>query len=305
MAIIDLHTHVYPGPRLHPQVLAARAMIRKKLIPLAHLRHDVQIFSRKLPPLINRWVDEVGVAVLSSGLILESSVQDHQESMQQNHVDRALVVAFPPLISNDFVLRTVKNDSRLIPAVTISPCLERVEEKIRSFHSQGVRFLKLHPLADGVAPSSGSYRQQIRVASDLGWNIVIHTGRIQTQFFKNPDFGDVVLFLPWLKEFTETRFIFAHMGIHDANKAVQLIEGFPNVSVLTSYQPQEAIVNAVRTLGSERCLYASDWPLLGDNMAVAIARIESARSQGQISELQAKQILGQNALRLLTAAGVP
>jgi predicted TIM-barrel fold metal-dependent hydrolase len=58
------------------------------------------------------------------------------------------------------------------------------------------------------------------------------------------------------------------------------------------------IGEAVRRLGPGKVLFGSDWPLVGQNMAVGIARVRDCVDTGTLGRDEAAQVLGLNAARL-------
>lgn len=60
------------------------------------------------------------------------------------------------------------------------------------------------------------------------------------------------------------------MNLHEPERAIGLAERFSNVLLDTSWQPGEVIAEACRRVGAAKILFASDWPLLGDNHRVGI-----------------------------------
>jgi predicted TIM-barrel fold metal-dependent hydrolase len=106
-------------------------------------------------------------------------------------------------------------------------------------------------------------------------------------------------FAQWFSGFRGIRFILAHLNFHEPEVAMALAEEHDNVSVGTSWQPSEAIGEAVRRLGAERVFFGSDWPIVGHNMEVGVARVRDCVTTGTLTEDEAALILGDNASKLL------
>jgi predicted TIM-barrel fold metal-dependent hydrolase len=81
--------------------------------------------------------------------------------------------------------------------------------------------------------------------------------------------------------------------------ALDIAVEFRNVWVDTAWQPAEIIAEAARVIGPERVLFASDWPFLGNNIAVGLQRIRDCVDAGLLRENEAELILGRNAAGLL------
>jgi predicted TIM-barrel fold metal-dependent hydrolase len=89
------------------------------------------------------------------------------------------------------------------------------------------------------------------------------------------------------------------MNYHDPLAALDLAEEHANVRVDTSWQPTEIIGEAVRRLGAEKVLFGTDWPLMGQNIAVGLARVRDCVATGMFTQADADLVLGGNAARLL------
>ena len=130
--------------------------------------------------------------------------------------------------------------------------------------------------------------------------MILHSGCIHNRiFYKDPNQGHPERFASWFEKFPATQFILAHMNFHLPQVAMDLAETYPNVHLDTSWQPAEIIGEAVRRVGSDRVLFGTDWPLVGDNMTVGLRRVRECVSAGTITAEDADRILGANAARLL------
>lgn len=153
---------------------------------------------------------------------------------------------------------------------------------------------------DGQGPESNHYRSLIPTAIDLGMPIILHTGCLHSHLiYKKPHLGHVQNFKPWFDDYRDARFILAHMNFHEPQIALDLCIEYPSLYVDTSWQPAEMIGEAVRRIGSERVLLGSDWPLVGDNMRIAIERVREALHMEVITSQDQENILYGNAKRLL------
>jgi predicted TIM-barrel fold metal-dependent hydrolase len=213
-----------------------------------------------------------------------------------------VVVAFPPVISNESVFQVCAGHPNLIPAVQVDKRAKDIPGSLQAAYDRGARLLKFHPLADGFEPDCESYRQQLEFASEHQMLILLHTGVIHARgVFPKPELGHVRRFLPWFEKYRHLTFVLAHLGFHESKEVLQAALQNKNTRVLTSWQPTEIIAQAVRELGVERVLYASDWPLFGENMRVGLARIRQAVVEGLLTQDEINQILGGNAQTLLQA----
>lgn len=313
--IIDFHVHAFPdaaqslagclpdplkGVLNHLPLDPFRRQARIWTRSLSHRFHQAQTYLRHLPDPLRDGLDEiVGLAPLPN-LLFESTVRDLLEEMEVNEVDRALLIADPEWSPNEFVLRSIESDPRLIAVVSVAPKDPNVARALESLVARGARALRIHPAADREEPESPHYRNLIGAATELGLPIILITGTEHPHLFLKGHAGtDAGRFAPWLTEFPGTRFVLAHMNGHQPDTAIDLALEHSNTYLDTSWQPVEVVGEAVRRMGAERILFATDWPILGDNLAVGLTRIRDGVSADLITAAQARRILGENASELL------
>jgi predicted TIM-barrel fold metal-dependent hydrolase len=308
--VIDSHAHAFPD-RLKPlapesvrfPLFELRKRARQWLKPLSSSLHKAQTALRHLPEPARRLLDELSGIVPLPTLIFESTAEDLAESLDRACVDRVLVIAHPPLATNEFVLEACAKDPRLLPVANIPASEPEPAAKLREYAERGAVALKIHPAADGEGPDSPRYAELLKTAEELGLPVIVHTGCIHTHLlYKDPEQGRAQAFEPWFKAHPELRFVLAHMNFHDPAVAMDLMETYPNVYADTSWQPAEVIGEAVRRVGADRVLFGTDWPIVGDNQSVGLERIRDCVESGLITEEQAGQIRGLNAAKLFKIA---
>jgi len=319
--IIDSHVHIFPDPLAHwyeegrtkvqpylplPHWSELRQLGRALMTGYTESLQSVQPMMRYLPESVRSTLDVVGTMGSLPGFLVESNVDDLKQRMQKNGVSQAVVVAHPPFAPNELVLKAAHQDPSLIPCVYIPTETNKPAQALkRLVEEEGARALKIHTAADGEAPSAPRYRALLKAAGDLGIPVIIHTGCVHTGFiYKKPELASVELFVPWFKNYPQQKFLLSHMNFHSPDQAIELCEKYPSLYVDTSWQPAEVIGEAVRRIGPERVLFASDWPIMGRNMDVAIRRINDAVSSGFIQQSDADLILGENAIQFFKLAAI-
>lgn len=277
-----------------------RKKIRDWYRPFAGWVHQFQPVMRHLPEPVRTRLDQVGGLAPLPTLLIESSAPDLLDEMDEAEVRYAVVVAHPPYAPSEFVLEVCALNSRLIPAVNIPPGTSRPGLMLKKFAEKGVKILKIHPAADGEGPDSARYRALLKTAADHGMIVILHTGCLYTHvLFKDPDQGHAERYSGWFEKYPQTQFVLAHMNFHDPHIALDLCEEYPNLFVDTSWQPSEVIGEAVRRIGASRILFASDWPIVGNNFNIAKRRIDESRESGLITAQESELIFGENAVKLL------
>lgn len=287
--------------------MGARSILKDALVPLARHTHEMQTQTRTLPPLVRDLLDEVGTVSALPHLILESSSTDQLQAMEELGIDCALTVAFPPLVSSDFVIDLAQDDSRRIPVVAFEKkqTVSQVTGLFEQYHASGVRILKIYPLYDGLDADSEFYRVQLKLAEEHGWIVILHTGSVHFKLLMpQTQLGEVTRFESWFSEFPQLNFVLAHMGMHKSREVLDIAKRHANTWVTTSWQPADVIAQAIHILGAERVLYASDWPLFGENMKVGIGRIREIEDNSMITPAEAALVLGGSAAHLLKKVGL-
>lgn len=305
--VIDFHAHIFPEslekhlPKksIHP-INELRHRLRNWMRPYTTTIHRTQPLLRYLPEKARNQLDFLASLAPIPSLLFESTAQDLIRAMDEAQIDATVIIAHPPLISNELILDAAATYRRFIPAVNIPKNSQRPGTLLRNFVKQGAKLLKIHPCADGEGPESSRYKSLLKVATDLNLPVIIHTGCIHSPLFsKNPELGKVELYAPWFKAYPKTRFILAHMNFHEPHIALDLALDYSNIYVDTSWQPAETIGEAARRIGAERVLFGTDWPIIGNNLSIGRKRIQEAMKIGVITEAQADLILGKNAFQLL------
>jgi len=303
--IIDSHAHVIPTLRsrlldsIKEPITTLRRKSRVFLKPVSSSVHRVQTFLRLLPKEARDRIDEMNAIIPFPNFIVESTYEDLKEVMHETGISHTVVIAHPPFISNDFVLRLAKRDPSIIPVVNIPPETKRYGQLLRHYVKRGARALKIHAAADGEDLDSIRYQALLSTASELQLPVILHTGCIHTHlFYRKPELSGAKNFSAWFSEYPDIQFILAHMNYHDPSEAIQLAKRHRNLHLETSWQPAETIAEAVRELGAERIMFGTDWPFAGNNQEVGLKRIRIAQKSGWITESQMELILGKNAARV-------
>jgi len=322
--IIDSHVHVFPdlvrsGVSLAEQltqtiglesigssleqyrekIQSARSSIRGIRDWIMPALHDTQVGVRILPSGVRKWVDELSAGTPLPGLLVESTAEDLLESMQHLGIARALVIPHPPLMPSPRVYEITQSHEQLLPVIHVGKDSSTVTQDIEEGVSHGAVAIKLHPASDGLGPDSVHYRDILDLADQHELPVILHTGCFHTHvLYRGPEFGDPTQFESWFSEFPRVNFILAHMNMHEPDVAIDLASRFENLWLETSWQPAEAIGEAVRRVGAERVLFGTDWPLLGSNQGIGLQRIAQALDANFLTWEDTQKILASNSMQL-------
>jgi predicted TIM-barrel fold metal-dependent hydrolase len=298
--VIDFHVHVYPRIPWPAPVSPLRQKIHDLVRPLSRLQQEAQTWLRLLPSKIRSVTDEFGIPMVMPHLLVESDIFDLQQEMAKERVSKAVVVPHPPLISNDFVFYESKRIDGLIPAAFIDPATIKTPADLAAFYNRGIRLFKVNPLQSGVPVEATYYLDFLSYLNSKKAVLMIHTGALSSHLFKLPKAGDIEEYRSWFQNYPDIRFVAAHMNFHEPEKAIKMASQFNNLYLLSSWQPAKVLKKAIHQLGPERILFASDWPLLGENIRIQKERIWSLYEAGELNEEDLRLIFSENALRLLS-----
>jgi predicted TIM-barrel fold metal-dependent hydrolase len=296
---IDFHAHFFRDPTQN-FFEKPKKILRPWVRLVSEQVHHVQPWIRHLPQGLVKEVDRWSVFGLWPFMLNEFSLQDLLEQVNENQIDYVVAIAHPPLLSNELLLEVAQENPKIIAAVNITPGTPEPDQVLKDFYARGAKVLKIHPASDGEDADHPHYLKLLEAAQDLQIPVILHTGCINSKLlYKKPHMGHIENFTEWFKNFKDLKIVLAHMNYHFPVKALELAQDYPNLFVDTSWQPAEMIGEAVRRIGAERVLLGSDWPILGDNMRIAMARVQDAVNSGWITEKDSDLILGVNAAKLL------
>lgn len=282
--IIDTHVHIYPQlkDKLGPTAKILKApkllknMAAKRQEKLNKLLQTAQSKIRELPKEVVALADGVHGAASAPGFLLNSSKDDLLESMDKNGIDKAIVIAHPPLVSNDFVLKTCADEPRLYPVVNIPKGDANPGALLKQYIAQGALALKIHAAADGFETQDPHYLALLKTANELELPVIIHTGCIHIKpFYKNPEMGHAERFESWFGAFPKVSFVLAHMNYHYPDKAIAYCQKHQNVFCDISWQPSEVIAEALEKI-PDKVMFGTDWPIVGSNQETMLERTAKA-----------------------------
>jgi len=299
MEVIDFHVHIYPQTPLSEPLAPVRKQLTQWLRPLSKFQHQAQALTRLIPAPLRPLRDELSVPFLLPHLLIESDIFDLEREMHRESVSKAVVIPNPPLISNDFVFYESKRIQGLIPAVFIDPDTMNSVNDLEVFYNRGLRLFKVNPLQSGVPIDAPFYKDFLTFLNSKKAVVLIHTGVLHSHIFRLPSVGHIKEYAAWFRDYPDIHFVAAHMNLYEPHDAIQMAQKFNNLSLLTSWQPTSVLKQALQNLGPEKLLFASDWPLIGENIRTQKERLWALVEEGHLSEDGLRAILSKNAKKLL------
>lgn len=303
--VIDFHVHLYPIIPLPEELKKVRTTLRDLVQPVSHFQHSLQTWIHRFPQVPRKILDELSTPTLIPHLLLESHFEDLMLQIQNHNVIKAVVVPHPPLLTNDFVFYECrKAPEKLLTCTFIDPKTLQKKEDLAAFYNRGVRIFKVNPLHSGVPAQAPYYDDYMEYLNSKKAIVILHTGNINSRLFKAPEGGDVSSYDHWFAKYPNIRFLLAHMNFHEPEKAIEYAIKYENVFLCTSWQPASVILKAAEQTTVEKIIFASDWPLLGDNISLQKMRILELQERGDLTEEDVHKIFYENAAQLLSEQGI-
>jgi predicted TIM-barrel fold metal-dependent hydrolase len=290
--MIDCHTHAYPAvgerldralDRLSPDAgFIARDALEDLRGLMGGLATRARSWAQRLPTLgaLERIPAPLWRGVLLPQIVVNGHVDRLLSSMDENGIDRAIVIAAPPWASNEWLLREAfpRARSRLIPVAAL-PSLPAEgpdaswTEALESLAAAGARGFKIHPNLDGLPADHAAYRAVFEVAQRLGKFVILHTGHFSMLGYRRSSGEDPAAFEPLFREYPQVRVCLAHMNRDKPEAAWELMRRHDQLFTDTSWQPQQNVRTALKEVGARRVLLGSDWPLLSLSLQQSAVRI--------------------------------
>jgi len=226
--------------------------------------------------------------------------------MDKHHIDKAVIMAFPGLLSNEFLSKVVKKLSNRLIGFASVPDPKNAEESIRiltkAVKQLGLKGLKLHPDYHKFSPADPEVVPLMQCAADFDIPVLIHSfagGMIRGYFEHNvPKNIDILKSrIPGLK------IIIAHLA---GPRFLDLltIGQIPGVFVETSWGltlvadlfGAEFVTKFIRNVGVDKFIFGSDWsgtphPAMKEQLDL-IQKLD-------LTDAEKKKILGENITKVL------
>ena len=185
------------------------------------------------------------------------------------------------------VAGTASSRELFVPCAFLNPQFgeESVRELETAVREWGCCCLKLMPTHHAFRCVTPAAHPLMRKAEELGIPVLIHSGT----FFAHPlEIGVLA------EAFPKVTMLMDHMGYrYYTAEAVAAAKRAPNIHLVTSIVMEPHIIRqAVKALGADRVLYASNAPL-----AFSVTQIQVIR-QAELSETDERKVLGENAARI-------
>jgi predicted TIM-barrel fold metal-dependent hydrolase len=199
------------------------------------------------------------------------------EMMNANNVDATILQGMYGHIyldeikeNHDRIARlAAENPRQIFGMITMTPYLHEADfynEAKRCVKELGFVGMKLHPMAFGCSPANVRAQMMWQICGELGIPIMVHTGTgaplaLPSQVIRR------------CKQFPHVPCVIAHSGmVIYTDEAFLAAYECSNVYLETSWIMAHHLLQAVKTFGAERILFAADEIL---NVATEIAKYNS------------------------------
>lgn len=228
-----------------------------------------------------------------------ASLLEMQKSMERNQITRCAVMAVLPHVSFEDLAAAAALDQRILPFTSIDFSLkQRAGEKLLKDVGLGARGLKIHPVIQKVRLDDSCISDALDRWAQTGLPVLPHLGVAQyyppDQADCNcPENGEIGPFLELVRKYPDINFIAGHGGNEQWKQLLDCCADLKNVYIDTSMASTHSIRAFLKEWGAERMLFASDWPWLRQEVAVALIEQEVT------SEKDKEKIYMKNACKLL------
>jgi predicted TIM-barrel fold metal-dependent hydrolase len=273
--IIDIHTHVgdcilggelnepyEKPPRLLSNLFEAsnfRLMGGKKLFPR---------FSHYIEIIHNQERSNLG------------TVENLLRYMDLYGISTSVLQPIEPYRSTESNLEVV--GERLMTFASVHPGTAGWENRLKIYMDKGCLGLKIHPIIQGLAPDNLGVFNLFEEYAPYGRPVLLHAGESSYRIGapSASRLGRIVDWAPVFSAFPEIRFIIAHMAMEGWRDVLELAEKYTNLYTDTSFQPVSHVREALRRMGGDRVLFASDWPFSLQEAPLRVIDAAAADDQG-------------------------
>ncbi len=293
---IDAHIHLgdifFPnGGKVVEQKGATRG---KMLLDMCGLMEILSFRTLGLYPFTKKLVVN---SVYKRGLA--GSRENMRKAMNEANVKYSVVLPIPPYVYFDDIHPAYEKDRGIIPFTAIDyDNLDKMPQKLAEDVQKGAKGMKLHPIVQGVPLTSKETFQGVEEFAQYNLPILFHSGHFTYPRPKgipaNPTYGAISDAEKLVAAFPNVRFIAGHGGVMSANETIQRLSRYDNVWLDTSTQPAGNIRKLVSAFGSDKVMYASDWPFTG-----MVENIKSVKKAFRKDKSLERKVLFENASELL------
>ena len=301
--IIDIHTHL--GDILYPDGghLIDKKNVRKKIFYDIISQSELMLHNG-ISDTVDQWLYQKVynlVTKASRARNATATLENMRRSMDDAGVVKSACMPIPPYVTFDDLRQAQKKDDGIVPFTGVDYTKEYdVASDLENDVEEGAKGMKLHPIIQRAPLDMEKTMAAVEAFAPFNLPVLFHCG-ISSYYVgseqrekEDADLGGIEYAQKLVAGFPNVTFIAAHAGLYEYRKVMDLLGGYKNVMVDTSFQCPGHVRELVRVFGPDRVLYASDWPF--GNRKPTIKIVKKA-CQGDTS--LEKRIFYENAAELL------
>ena len=279
--IIDIHTHIgdclFGGELDEPYDKPPR--LPSDLFEISGFR---LIGGRKLFPRFSHYVEIIHNQERANLGTLENLLR----YMDLYGVSSSVLQPIEPYRSTESNL-DVTGD-RIYTFASVHPEEPGWENRLKTYFKRGCLGLKIHPIVQRLAPDNPAVFRLLEEYASYGRPVLLHAGESSYLIAANSlsRLGRIADWASVFSAFPSVKFIIGHMAMEGWRIALDLGERCPNLYVDTSFQPASHVREALSRIGTQRVLFASDWPFSLQKAPLRVIEVTAGRDMGLRRALQ-------------------
>jgi len=267
--IIDIHTHL--GDILYPNggKLIDQKNVRKKIFYDIISQSELMLHNG-ISDTLDKWLYKkvYNLATRASrARNATATLENMRQSMDESGIVKSACMPLPPYVTFDDLQNARTKDAGIIPFTGIDYTKEYdIGAALETDVSKGAKGMKLHPIIQRVPLDNRKTFEAMEAFAPFRLPVLFHCGvssyylGAEQQQKENAALGGIAYARDLVSNFPDVTFIAGHAGLYEYREVMDLLGGFKNVMVDTSFQSPGHVKELLNVFGSERVMYASDWP---------------------------------------------
>lgn len=214
---------------------------------------------KELPKFVAWWKTRSGQKRNAS-----ATYENFDLSMNGSDVNYACCLPIAPFVTFEDI--NAISDDRIIPFTSVDFNDSNFAESLRNHYNLGAKGLKLHPIIQQVSLTDDKTREVVEEFGQYGLPILFHSGVTgyylgkETEKLEQPSYGNIDDAKQLISSYPAVPFIVGHAGILQVGEVIEKLAGYENTFVDASFQSPSSIRKLLDLFGTNRVMYASDWP---------------------------------------------
>ena len=199
------------------------------------------------------------------------------DEMDENSIERAVLLPVAPgfPFRDDLAERWLDAveqcaaPERFVVFGAVHPADDAAPAELHALADRGARGVKLHPTMQRIRPDDPRAMALYEVCRQRELIVFFHAGRagVEPEFMQ--PYARMEHYRAPVEEFPDVRFVFGHAGARDLEEAIPVARGRTNVWMEAHGQGVRDIRRLLGTVGPERVLFGTDWPLFPQAASLA------------------------------------